>query len=75
MHARVNLIISSGSSDKKEIERNLDFLLETMIFGEGRDDFLRLVTYYHRLDKEGANFYHRNALEEILLSRMNYLTN
>lgn len=44
-----------------------------MVLGEGREDFLRLVTYYHGLDREGANFYHHIALEEVLLSRMSYL--
>jgi hypothetical protein len=73
LHPYVNLLIAQKSSESREIERTLDSLLEAMMFGKGDKDFMRLVTYFHSVDIEGANYYHNSALGDELLSKMRYL--
>jgi hypothetical protein len=73
LHPYVDFLINQDSPDTREIERTLDSLLEAMMFANGNNDFMRLVTHYLGIDSEGANYYHNSVLEDELLSRMRYL--
>lgn len=73
IHPCVDKLIFEKSRDSNAIGRTLDFLLDSMMFGDGNRDFVRLVNYYSKVNREGGNFYHNYALDDGLLSKMKYL--
>lgn len=53
----INIILANRSTSVKDIERNLDFLLNVIPFGYGIDEFHRLLEYYSTINKKHSKFY------------------